>query len=223
MKLSELLARFRTESNDKVQPYFNEDAEVIAWLNDAVEEACLRARLLHEHANPDICRIAVIAGSSQYSLHDSLYELTHIQFDSESGRCNRGIELSSEEMLSKTYYSDWRTRQGTPVHAIQSDTGLRLVPTPDENGTLILEGYRLPLVAMTNLDDVPEINKSHHIHLVQWALHKAFSIPDTEFFDANRAQIAEMKFTEYFGERPDADLRRMTREDTPHVSMSFWT
>lgn len=222
MRLGELLSRFRVEANDKVQPYFNEDADVIVWLNDAVNEACIRARLLHEFANPDICRIAIVAGNSQYILHESLYELTSLRFDPLDDRCNRGIELSSEEMLSKSYYDDWRTRKGTPCYAIQSDTGLRLVPTPDQDGVLVLEGYRLPLVAMVNMDDAPEINKSHHVHLIQWALHKAFSIPDTEFFDANRAQIAEMKFTEYFGERPDADLRRMTREDTPHVSLLFW-
>lgn len=222
MRLSELLSRFRVEANDKVQPYFNEDTDVIAWLNDAVEEACIRARLLHEFANPDMCKITVVAGNSQYPLHDSLYELTSLRFEPEGGRCDRAVELTSEEMLSKTYYEDWRTRKGTPYFAIQSDTGLRLVPTPDEAGQLILEGYRLPLIPMDANDDSPEINKTHHVHLVQWALHKAFSIPDTEFFDPNRAQIAEMKFTEYFGERPDADLRRMTREDIPHVSLPFW-
>lgn len=222
MRLSELLSRFRLEANDKVEPYFNEDVDVIAWLNDAVEEACIRARLLHEFANPDICKITVAAGNSQYALHESLYELTSLRFEPEGGRCDRAVELTSEEMLSKTYYEDWRTRNGTPYFAIQSDTGLRLVPTPDEAGQLVLEGYRLPLNTMNGDDDSPEINTTHHVHLIQWALHKAFSIPDTEFFDSNRAQIAEMKFTEYFGERPDADLRRMTREDTPHVSFPFW-
>jgi hypothetical protein len=219
MKLSELLSRFRTESNDKVQPYFNDDVDVTAWLNDAVQEACLRSRLLHEHSNPDVCRIAVSSGRSQYALHDSLYELTNIYYDPGNGACIRQIELASEEMLTCCYYKDWRTRTGRPDHAIQSDTGLRLVPTPDEDGILILEGYRLPLEDMVDPADAPEINKAHHLHLVQWALHKAFSIPDTEFFDPNRAQIAEMKFTEYFGDRPDADLRRDTREDFEHYTL----
>lgn len=57
--------------------------------------------------------------------------------------------------------------------------------------------------------------QTHHPHLVEWALHKAFSVPDAEFFDPNRAQIAEAKFIDYFGERPDSDLRRITREDVP--------
>lgn len=222
MKLSELLSRFRTESNDKVQPYFNDDDDVIAWLNDAVHEACLRSRLLHEHSNPDICRIAVSVGRSQYALHESLYELTGLFFDPGHGACIQAVKLASEEMLSRIYCDDWRTRQGQPQYAIQSDTGLRLVPTPDKDGALVLEGYRLPLNDMVDQTDSPEINKAHHVHLVQWALHKAFGIPDTEFFDPNRAQIADIKFTEYFGERPDADLRRDTREDFEHYSTPFW-
>ena len=222
MVLSELLRRFRVDANDKVEPYFNDDVDVIAWLNDAVHEACIRGRLLHEYANPDICSIAIIAGNSQYTLHDSLYELTSLRFDAKSGRSNRGLELTSEEMLSKDYYEDWRTRKGTPCYAIQSDIGLRLVPMPDEDGVLQLEGYRLPLLPLADVElDSPEINKAHHVHLVQWALHKAYSVPDTEFFDPNRAAIAEQAFTDYFGDRPDSDLRRMTREDAPHLVQPF--
>ena len=76
---------------------------------------------------------------------------------------------------------------------------------------------------MVDDTDAPvDLNKAHHPHLVEWALHKAFSVPDTEFFDPNRAQIAEAKFIDYFGERPDSDLRRITREDVPqHVEPFF--
>ncbi|RPP87255.1 hypothetical protein IPC1125_34030, partial [Pseudomonas aeruginosa] len=59
-------------------------------------------------------------------------------------------------------------------------------------------------------------------HLVQWALHRGFSIPDMESFDPNRAALAEAAFTAYFGERPDSDLRRITREDVPHHVEAFW-
>lgn len=69
---------------------------------------------------------------------------------------------------------------------------------------------------MAGIDDVPEIAAIHHEYLVQWALYRAFSVPDTETFDPNRAAIAEREFTQYFGLRPDSDLRRITREDTPH-------
>ena len=65
MELRELIRRFRVESNDKVVPYFIEDDDVIAWLNDAVNEACIRGRLLYESQNNDVCKIAVLTGSSR--------------------------------------------------------------------------------------------------------------------------------------------------------------
>ena len=97
--------------------------------------------------------------------------------------------------------------------------------TPDRAGILRLEGYRTPLADMTLTDKdtvQPEIHPEHHRHLVQWALHRGFSIPDMESFDPSRAALAEDAFTAYFGQRPDSDLRRITREDVPHHVEAFW-
>ncbi|NNG80614.1 hypothetical protein [Acinetobacter sp. ANC 5378] len=222
MDLNELRRRFRVEASDLVEPYFNSTEDVDAWLNDAVREACIRGRLLHESEDTTICRIEIIAGQAQYPLDSRIYELTHLRFDLGDGQCEREVKLASEEILSHRYHSNWRTRMGDPEHAIQSDTGLRLVPRPEQDGTLIVEGYRLPLVDMVEDTDQPEINQAHHAHLVQWALHKAFSVPDTEFMDPNRAQIAEYKFIDYFGDRPDSNLRREVREDFEHHVTPFW-
>ena len=87
----------------------------------------------------------------------------------------------------------------------------------------IAKPERLPEGAVVDADTAaPEISELHHEHLVNWALHKAFSIPDAEGFDPQRAQDAERDFTEYFGIRPDSDLRRITREDVPHTVEAFW-
>ena len=39
--------------------------------------------------------------------------------------------------------------------------------------------------------------------------------------ELNKSQ-AEERFTRYFGEQTDSDLRRITREDTPHTVKAFW-
>lgn len=222
MKLSELLRRFRVESGDKVEPYFNDDIDVIGWLNDAVHEACIRGRLLHESQDLDICNIVVTTGNSQYQLHSSLYELTYIWFQPEDGSRGLYLTLVSPEFLDQHYVNDnWRRLQGKPKFAVQDDTRIRIVPSPEQDGVLQLEGYRIPIVEMENDNDEPEINKNHHIHLINWAMYKAFSVVDAEFFDPNRAALTEQAFTEYFGPRPDSDLRRMTREDTPHLVQPY--
>jgi len=222
MQLNELRRRFRVEANDLVEPYFISDEDVDAWLNDAVHEACIRGRLLHESEDAMICRVNVTAGQAQYTLDPRIYELTHLRFSLGHDHFEYEVKLASEEVLSHRYYSNWRTRIGDPEHAIQSDAGLRLVPRPEQDGTLIIEGYRLPLQDMSEDTHQPEINAAHHVHLVQWVLHKAFSVSDTEFFDPNRAAIAEAKFIDYFGDRPDSNLRREVREDFEHHVTPFW-
>lgn len=222
MVLSELLRRFRVDANDKVEPYFNDEVDVIAWLNDAVNEACIRGRLLHESQNSDACNIPVVAGNSQYSLHPSLYELTQVWFEPANGYRGSNLSLVSPEYLDKRYSCEnWRRLQGRPEFVIQDDTRIRVIPTPDQDGELQLEGYRVPLVPMQNDTDMPEINQIHHVHLIQWVLHRAYSVPDSEFFDPNRSALAEQEFTDYFGIRPDSDLRRITREDIPHNVIPF--
>ena len=220
MQLNDLISRFRTLANDKVEPYFIDDASVINWLNDAVIEACIRGRLLHESQDADVCGITVLTNQSHYTLHESLYELTSVVFNP-FGERSVDLKLCSEEYLDRYYCDNWRTMSDMPKFAIQSDTGIRLVPSPVAAGNIRVEGYRVPLLPMQDDADVPEINQIHHVHLIQWILHKAFSVPDSEFFDPNRAAIAEQAFTDYFGVRPDSDLRRITREDTPHHVQPF--
>lgn len=222
MQLSQLIQRFRVQANDKVEPYLNDDESVIDWLNDATSEACIRGRLIKESDNADVCIIEVVVGTAKYRLHESLYELSRVWFEPGNGARGSYLALMSSESLDQRYKCDnWKLMQGIPQFAIQDDTGIRLVPSPNIEGAMHLEGYRVPLANMQNEADEPEINSIHHIHLIDWALHKAFSVPDSEFFDPNRSALAEQEFEEYFGIRPDSDLRRITREDIPQCVVPF--
>lgn len=222
MNLAELKQRFRIDAHDDIEPYFHHDEMLTAWLNDAVNEACIRGRLLHESQLPEVCQIDVVAGQAHYPLHESVYELSRIWFYPVDGVA-QSLCLVSAEHLDQYYRGqDWTMIQGQPRYAIQSDHAIRLVPCPHTDGQVKLEGYRIPIESMLYDDDVPELHKIHHIYLVQWALHKAFSVPDNEFYDPNRAMLAEKNFTDYFGLRPDSDLRRITREDVVHHVVAFF-
>ena len=224
MTLADLIAAYRTDANDKAVPYFASDEDVTGWLNEAENEAAIRGRLIHESDNATICQIAVVAGTASYPLHSSLYELSHVAYRKDGETTRHPVCLVSTEYLDAGV-REWRDKEGAPQYAVQNDNGLRLVPRPIEAGMLLLEGYRLPLEPMLLADSdtaTPEINGAHHRHLVQWALHRGFSAPDTESFDPHRAAIAEAAFTQYFGHRPDADLRRITREDVPQTVKAFW-
>lgn len=217
MTREELRAEFRLVTQDKVAPYLFDSVAVDRWLTEAEAEAVIRGRLLHESDNGAVCQIDASVDVAVYPLHPALYEIDHIAFRLSGAATRAPVRLSSPEELDRTL-PGWRDLSGTPTHAIQGDTSIRLVPTPDAAGTLLLEGYRLPLSSTGKL----EIHLAHHRHLLHWALHRAFSLPDSETLNLGKAADAERAFTSYFGPRPDSDLRRSTREDESHTNKAFW-
>lgn len=221
MNLEQLTAQFRIDACDLEEPHLFKDEWIAAWLTEAQAEAAIRGRLLFEAADPAICEIAVTAGVATYPLHKSLYELEHLRFKATGSTTSDRVHLKTREELDRIR-PGWRDRTSTqPCYAIQDDTRITLVDRPSVDGTLFVEGYRVPLKALTSDNDKPEINEAHHRHLVHWALHKAFSVPDSELFDPNRSTLSERAFTAYFGSRPDSDLRRSTRHDEVQTIKAF--
>lgn len=222
MTLDELIAQARGDADDAIEPYLFPRTSLVRWFNEAVEEACIRGRLIHESALEAVCRIGLEPGRAVYPLHRALYEISHVAWRADGAGARRAMELCSTELLDRTV-RDWRDLPaGRPLYAVQGDTSIRLVPAPAALSTLMLEGYRLPIEPMSQGGDEPEISSAHHRLLVLWVLWRAFSTPDTDFYDMDRARVAEAEFTRYFGPRPDSDLRRITREDAPHHVTPFF-
>ncbi len=219
MNLEQLIAQFRVDAKDAVAPYLWAAPELTDWLNEAQAEAAIRGRLIMDDFTPAVCEIAVTAGLASYGLHAKVYEIAHLRFIPSVGRAVE-LDLVSREKLDRTD-PDWRLRgAGTPEAVIQTDTRLRVVPVPSTDGKLVLEAYRTPLKTLVNDQDKPEINEAHHRHLLQWALFRAFSVPDTDGYDPGRAAKAYDAFERYFGPRPDSDLRRATRQDEVHATVA---
>lgn len=221
MNLLELTRRFRVMARDTVEPFLFSDEDVIAWLNDAQQQAVIRARLLLEDANPDVCEIVTTPGQHTYPLHSALYELASIRFKPDGDTRTKPIQLVSCEWLDQNYHQ-WRDDAERPTrYAIQTENNLRLVPPPQVPGTLLIEGYRLPLEPLAIDTDEPEIHKANHEKLIYWALHRAFSVVDSETIDKDRASMAEYEFSRHFGLAVDADMRRATRGDVVQHNMVY--
>lgn len=221
MKLEEMIHQYRRAARDHAQPGLVGESDLIDLFNEAEQEAAIRGRLLLELSDQAVCEIEVVPGQCSYPLHPALYELSHLGFKRRGGMRRSSVTLLSTGELDRTW-PDWRDSTGEPCHAIQTDKDIRLVPTPSHAGVLHLEGYRLPRRSMCKMSDSPEIHHAHHRYLHLWVLHRVYSIPDSEMFDPDRAVLSEREFTRYFGERPDSDLRRITREDTPHTVKPFF-
>ena len=221
MTLEDLIRRFRVLAQDTEQPFLWSDEAVMDWLNDAHAQACIRGRLIREDENPAVCQIALAPGQHTCPLHASVYELINLRIKGSGTEPSRPMSIKSREWLDANV-CDWRDMDEPSPWLIQDDTTLRVVGAIQAGDVLHLECYRLPLKQLANDMDKPEIHAAHHVHLIQWALHKAFSVPDADGFDAARSAAAEAEFTAYFGPMPDSDLRRRTREDVPHVNKAYF-
>lgn len=219
MTLADLIRRFRTDSRDKVEPYFWADEEIADFLNDGQVQACKRGRLLREDELSAMCVVPLQPGQHTYRLHPKLYEIINLRIVPSACRA-RTITLQSREWLDAEL-PDWRDYPRPACFAIQNETTLRVVGSIEAGDKLVLEAYRLPLKDLCDKSDRPEIHEASHVELVQWALHRAFSIPDADTFDQQRAALAEQRFADYFGLPVDSDLRRETRVDNQHYVRGY--
>ena len=220
MNLEQLIASFRVDADDIEAPFLFRDEWVSMWLSEAQAEAAIRGRLILEDANPAVCQIAVTSGTASYELHRSVYEIAYLRFVPAGQTRAVALPLVSREWLDDKR-PGWRDIAGKPEFAIQTDRRIRLVGVPDAGGVLHLEGYRTPLKALESDSDKPELAEQHHRHLVNWALYRAFSRPDSETINPQRAELALSAFTRYFGLAPDSDARRATRHDLHQVN-ALW-
>ena len=215
-----LRRRVRLLAQDTATPYLWQDEDIDDWLNEAQQEAAIRARLLRAtpQSHPALCEFSLTAGESAVTVPDALYEITHQEWAVGSER--RPLKLVSREWMDTTL-PGWRAMPaGEPDYLVQDRQQLEVVPPPIADGAVLIEGYRLP-EPMGADDEEPGIPLAHHIYLVQWALHVGYSLPDAETFNPGKSQAAEAEFTRYFGARPDADLRADTRNDETHRIVSW--
>lgn len=218
MNVKAFLARFRKDTDDVVVPYFWSDAEILEYLNEAVDEACERAKLIEDRATTTVCNIATKANADGYTLHPSVNEIKRATFN------GRVITETSEEALDDTD-PGWESRKGTPTHYIYSPgVSLRLTPTPLAAGTVALTVYRNPLDPLTSNNDFdePEIHPRNHLNLLHWLYRCAYLKHDSEVYNPVKSSEHDAQFEVLFGKRVGADVRRQQRDMRPPVVKFRW-
>jgi hypothetical protein len=207
VNLAGLRTQFRSDADDNSTPPLFATADVDGWFNQAVEEAAIRADLLLEVDDAAICAIAVAANVAGYPLHPKVLRVTYATFQATGDAQVCKLTLIDRIELDRIR-PNWRECTGGPEFLLTENGKARLVPKPDRAGTLSIECFRLPLVSLAADVDVPEIREQHHRYLVDWALFRAYSKPDTETTDLARANAAQERFEAHFGTRPDADMKQ---------------
>lgn len=221
MKLSDLIAQFRTDCDDKVKPYLFGDDDITLWLNEAEEEAALRANLLFEATDPTICTIPVTAEQTTYALDERVFMVMRASFVAEDSDDVCVLDVRGR-LTADLARRSRRTETDKPRAVLVDDTTLELDCPPESAGVLSIEVYRAPLEAMVKDTDSPEIGRVNHRFLTKWAEYRAYCRPDTETFDQQRAERALAAFTAHFGIRPDASTRRDHQADAPTHNTAYY-
>jgi len=219
---------FRTRVDDTAAGQLWDDGYVNDLLNEAVQEANLRARLLVDQTTDAVTLINVVAGTAKYQLNPSIIVLRRAEFQLTTGSMPpRVLERKSYDELDRRW-PYWRSLTGTiPVNVIQDfdEHALTLSPVPECDGTLRLTVWRHPLdIEVMDTDaDEPAIPVQYHRRLIEWAAYQAYSNKDVEKYDPNSADRALAMFTKEYGERPTvAQLRRLAVDHVDEAESYFF-
>lgn len=223
MKVEDFITEFRDAVDDHSEPHFWSSEIIVRYLNEAVQEACERAKLIEDRSTPAVCSITLQAGESTYLLHPSVFEIKRLSF-----RGRLLDETSVEELDSES--PGWESRRGNPrAFIFEQASGVqparvRLVPTPTVADTVALTVYRGALKPLSaDIDQSkPEIHERFHLRLMDWMLHRAYLKQDADTFDPSKANVSLSLFVQAFGERPDANVQRKLRDRRPPLVAINW-
>lgn len=225
MDLQALLAHFRSQIDDEAPPYLVSDDDALLYAIDAqdmlvrltggISDMTVAAADL---GNPvsRLQDLAVTIGSpytavSPYVLRVRSARLLTAKID---------VPIANEADLGILPFKDYGWQRGVSLD--DTDTGtvrfgilgirdnfVRWFRVPDATDTCRLHVYRLPFPRIAAQEDALEVTEEHHIHLVKWMKHLAYSKQDAEIYDKKLADSTEAAFRAYCDQaRRETERRR---------------
>lgn len=226
MKASDLIAQYRREAKDSATQQLNSDSEVIDLFNEAIDEACIRKRLLFDATTEAICSVPVLVDTATYALHESIVTPTKAYLI-DSGGEHLDLTIIDRFELDRIR-PGWRDDDaGEPKYLLLDEKNVQLVPAPSAAYTLKMEVYRVPIatekltVPAGEVDVAPVIATGHHRHLVHYVLAWVYVHDDAELWAPVKASRHEGYFNRYFGLPATADRLRSGMTNRPHRNKTW--
>lgn len=231
MNLKKIRERGRKKIDDTAKAnggYLWSDDQLDEWINEAVDEICLRSRTLQD-ATSAFCTLKIRAGVNRYELDPSILVVRRAKLDSQPR--DPTLCMTTMDILD-TRFPTWDNPvvTGPPQWGFTNkDYGdhltLFVAPYPSQDDTLRLTVWRLPTPdeRLCDDDDVPPIPSRQHKDIDYWIEHKAFEIKDSEMYDPDRSTKALAMFDAIFGERPtEHELKLMGTNRLRGVKADFF-
>ena len=212
MTLEELIYAARDRAADNsAHELAATDERLTLYLNEAEREACWRASLLVAASFPEavtagadevdgaeLTRVNIDKGVQKYDLDAHVLFIRRVQL----GASPTPLAAVSSTDLDHAN-TTWSYQSGVPSHFVTGLSGpdtplLWLYPIPNADDVAYLTVAHLPLFDMAAFDSTPEIPDRWHLHLIDWALYRAYGEFEGE---KENAALHLANFTATFGER----------------------
>jgi len=210
---------------DEEDEAWADDDDGLRWSNkelcDYADEAQMewaRRRLIKDSTTAAVCQIAVTAGAATYAYHASIMKIDRVKYVVTATGDEYVLRKSPTAMLDHGTHN-WQTHAaGVPDYYIEDadERSLSLYKKPAANGTLYLAVQRLPIARLTwerSTAQQLEIPAEHHRDLIHFIMGMAYSKPDAETEDMQRAEKAFARFEAIAGPRPSARLEKTRRDE----------
>lgn len=206
MNSDDLYLHFRNKVNDRTVPYMWSEVEVYGFIDEAQKLFCRNTMGIADSQTPEICEVAVTAGSEFAEISPKILKLRSVRLDSDP---RRAIEiLNFEDLEAPRVTSDYGVRlssgfnwdrQGR-IDAVvvgMDPYSLRLVGIPTADETLKLIVYRLPIATIAAGKGVPqvlEIGEEYHRDLVWGMMAIAYGQQDSQTYDRTKMVECQDRF-----------------------------
>jgi hypothetical protein len=190
MTLAQILGEARERLGDTRPKFLWSDSELVGYLNESINEVAEQKRLFRDSVTAAICQISVLGADAN---PDYLMDTRICEIISAKMRCQKLFLTRKTNADLEAWNPDWRSATAsTPLYFLTDYTEgyLTINPKSDQNDTIDLTVYRLPINQMT-LDTStasPEIHFKHHLRLLNGMLARAYLKEDSETLDPQKAE-----------------------------------
>lgn len=181
--IGNLIAAFREEERDTVQPYFWSNTLLVRYVNEALSRYAQLTMSFRDSDGP-LSQIEFSAGDIELPFDSRILTIVRAQVG------ERELEVRNTVPPS--------TSAGNPAALFVNlaSRWMRIYPTPVDDGTLNLTVVRYPLAILTEESEIPDVPlESQHV-LLYWVKSRAYQTSDSEVYSADKAKFFDDAFSQ---------------------------
>lgn len=219
--VQELIDEFRDQVDDVAKPYLFSETAVLRYAIDAQDMFVRLTGGIPDVSTPQLTEIPVVAETPLQAHSPYILRIRSAKLLT----AKRALRVIREADLAVLSVRDYGLV--TPMYLDDTDTGdvvamvlgveknkVRWYKVPAEDATTDtckMNILRLPYPRIKEESDTLEIDEQHHLHLVMWMKHLAYSKEDAETYDKELAEKNEAAFRAYCKEAKQEEERQRYR------------